>query len=161
MTNAPVSSVVSVPSVGDALPSGEPLPVPAGALARLEAVYAQLDAELEPVRRNCRMRGACCNFAASGNMLYVTALEALHMARSGLAADETQAGDGMCPFLRGRSCGARAHRALGCRLHYCDRTYEEERNALYEKFLKLIRRIEAEHGIQEAYRPVTRIAFRT
>jgi Fe-S-cluster containining protein len=63
--------------------------------------------------------------------------------------------DGTCPFLRGKLCGIRDHRALGCRIYYCDRTYEEDRNAVYESHLKEVRAIEARYGIEHSYRPVT------
>jgi len=48
---------------------------------------------------------------------------------------------------------------LGCRLYFCDRTYEEERNALHEKYLKAVREIETRHSIDYLYAPVTQIAF--
>ncbi|HYF51294.1 MAG TPA: hypothetical protein VEJ63_17905, partial [Planctomycetota bacterium] len=56
-------------------------------------------------------------------------------------------------------CGVREHGALGCRIYYCDRTYEENRNEVYERFLKRVREIETRFGIEHSYRPVTEIDF--
>jgi hypothetical protein len=129
------------------------------AFLELRTLYTQLGSELEPFRRHCDTRGTCCNFTKTGHKLYVTTLEAAEMARAGVAADETQAAEGICPFLRGKLCGVREHRALGCRIYYCDRTYEENRNEVYERFLKRVREIEARYGIEHSYRSVTEIDF--
>lgn len=133
--------------------------VPEPALIELRALYAQLARELEPFRRYCDARGYCCNFVASEHMLYVTNLEAAEMAACGEGPDMEQASEGKCPYLRGKLCGAREHRAIGCRIYFCDRTYEEERNALYEKFLKAARDIESRYGIEPNYVPVTKADF--
>jgi hypothetical protein len=134
--------------------------VPDAALLELRALYERFGAELEPFRRHCAARGHCCNFTQTGHMLFLTDLEAAEMARCGLDALPSQQAAGCCPYLRGTSCGAREFRALGCRLYFCDGTYEENRNALCEIFLKEIRAIEARHQIPHNYRPVTAIDFK-
>jgi Fe-S-cluster containining protein len=135
------------------------LAVPESALQELRGVYARLAAELEPLRRNCDARGICCNFTAHGHRLYVTGLEAAEMSRSNEKADVAQAQSGSCPFLRGKLCGIREQRAIGCRIYFCDPTYEAQRNELYEKFLREVRAIEARHGIEHTYRQVTEVEF--
>lgn len=130
------------------------------AFRELREVYARLSTALEPYRRYCHARGTCCNFTRTGHMLYLTDIEAAEMARCGLEPVEQQAVDGCCPYLRGSLCGAREHRGLGCRMYYCDTTYEAQRNEVYETFLKDIRAIEARHGIEHYYRPVTAIDFK-
>jgi hypothetical protein len=129
--------------------------IPEQAFAELRAVYDRLAVALEPYQRHCAARGICCDFAKCGHMLYVTGLEAAEMLRSGVHVDRDLIKQGSCPFLRGKQCGIRDHRAIGCRLYYCDRTYEEERNALCETFLKEVRAIEAKYGIEHTYKPVT------
>jgi Fe-S-cluster containining protein len=133
--------------------------VPAAALAALQECYAQLAVALQPFQRHCAARGNCCNFAATGHRLYVTDLEAARMAAAGVEPERGQAERGLCPFLRGQLCGVREHRAIGCRIYFCDTTYEEERNALYETFLARVREIEATHSIPHRYRNVTAIDF--
>jgi hypothetical protein len=133
--------------------------VNAAAFTELRQVYERLAADLEPFRRHCDTRGICCNFTQTGHMLYVTGLEAAEMARSGETPDQSQAADGTCPFLRGRLCGIREHRAIGCRIYFCDRTYEEDRNAIYERFLKEVRAIEARYSIEHTYQPITAVDF--
>lgn len=75
---------------------------------------------------------------------------------SGERIDGTQLAEGSCPYLREKLCGIRDHRALGCRIYFCDRTGEEDRNAVYEQYLKEIRRMEAEYGMAHTYMPVTK-----
>jgi hypothetical protein len=133
--------------------------VPETALLELRSLYEQLARELEPFRRYCDARGLCCNFTAAGHMLYVTPLEAAEMAATPERPDMAQSTEGKCPYLRGKLCGAREHRAIGCRIYFCDGTYEDERNALYEKFLKAAREIEARHGIEHGYVPITKVEF--
>jgi Fe-S-cluster containining protein len=129
------------------------------AFVELQAVYERLNAELEPFRRKCDSRGVCCDFAVIGHMLYVTGLEAAGMLQSGVAPSAAQAEEGRCPFLNGKLCGIRDHRALGCRMFYCDKTFEEDRNAVYERYLKQIRDIEVRFGIETSYTPVTNVNF--
>ena len=129
------------------------------AFVELEAVYERLTTELEPLRRKCEMRGICCDFAVVGHMLYVTGLEAEFMSRAGVTVDAAQAEQGRCPFLQGKVCGIRDNRAIGCRLYYCDKTFEDERNALYERYLKQVREIEVRFGIEHSYRPITQVVF--
>ena len=133
--------------------------IPESAFTELREIYAQLGGELEPYRRHCDARGICCNFKAHGHRLYVTGLEAAEMARAGVKADRALSHAGSCPFLRGALCGIRENRALGCRIYYCDPTYEEQRNATYEKFLGLVRDVEARHGIAHTYADITGIPF--
>jgi Fe-S-cluster containining protein len=133
--------------------------IPEQALDELQEVYGRLTAALEPYKRHCDLRGNCCDFALHGHMLYVTGLEAAGMLRAGLIADKLQQQDGKCPFLNGKMCGIRDHRALGCRLYYCDTTHEVSRNELYERFLKDVRAIEVRYNLETSYRPVTEINF--
>jgi Fe-S-cluster containining protein len=133
--------------------------IPQQALDELQEVYKRLSVALEPYRRHCDSRGNCCDFAAHGHMLYVTGLEAAAMLHSGVTPSESNQKDGLCPFLNGRLCGIRDHRALGCRLYYCDPTHEVSRNELYEHFLKEVRAIEVRFNLEHNYDPVTEIKF--
>ncbi|HYG74612.1 MAG TPA: hypothetical protein VEK08_06370 [Planctomycetota bacterium] len=133
--------------------------IPQAAFDELQALYGRMSAALEPFRRHCTGRGICCNFAKAGHMLYVSDLEAAEMARSGGTPDMAQARDGSCPYLKEKLCSIRDHRAIGCRLYYCDKTYETERNALYESYMKEVRAIEVRYGVAYSYRPVTQIDF--
>jgi Fe-S-cluster containining protein len=133
--------------------------IPEQAFSELRALYAELAQALEPFRRHCDSRGTCCNFDFTGHMLYVTGLEAAEMARAGVTPKVEQAQAGTCPFLDGKLCGIRDYRALGCRIYYCDKTYEEQRNAVYETFLAKVRQIETRYGLEHSYAPVTKVQF--
>jgi len=141
------------------MPTLETIAVPEAALNELRALYRELTTEMESYRRHCEMRGHCCDFAYVGHMLYLTTLEAAEMARCGEQPQPELAAEGKCPYLRGNVCGARDNRAIGCRLYYCDSTYEEQRNALCEKYLRRAREIEARYGIPHNYQPVVYVNF--
>jgi len=133
--------------------------IPDAAFTELKEIYVRLDAELQPLRRFCTSRGICCDFAKVGHMLYATGLEAAYMARSGVAPSAENSENGKCPYLNGSLCGIRDNRAIGCRLYYCDKTYEDNRNALYERHLKQVRDIEVKYGLDHTYDPVTQLNF--
>src|SRR6185436_5592707 len=98
------------------------LEFPDQAHTELQTLYRRLDVEMEPFRRGCQASGRCCHFAATGHSLFVTGLEAAEMNRAGRVPDQALAAADTCPFLDGQLCGIREHRALGCRIYYCDRT---------------------------------------
>ncbi len=130
--------------------------MPAEVTSALRELYDELARELDPLRRPCEATGRCCRFAQSEHMLFVTGVERAYMNAAGKSLNEDLLKAGHCPFLDGPLCGIREHRALGCRIFFCDRTFEEERNALYERFLIRIREIEVRFGLSHSYVPVTK-----
>jgi len=133
--------------------------IPEQAFAELAAVYARMDEAFAPLARRCVQCSDCCDFAVIGHMLYVTGLEAAWMAQAGEEPVAAQSLDGKCPFQRVNLCSIREHRALGCRAFFCDRTYQEERNAIYERFLKQVRAIETLYHLEHTYQPITQLSF--
>lgn len=125
---------------------------PASAFAELETVYRALDEDLARIRPLCRQSGVCCNFAKAGHRLYATDLEMQY-----LAAHETPpatpVSDDVCPYLTDNKCGVRDHRMLGCRIYFCDPSYEDKSQDLYEAHLRSIKEIYARHGVGWQYGP--------
>lgn len=173
---SPASLVVfharrTVPGVPPVPAPWERLNAPPAASATLRALYQRLDDELSPWRRSCRGCGECCCFDRAEHTLFLTALEAVEMAAAGttaLAAAPSSVGTpssperkrrGPCPFMREHLCAAREHRALGCRLYFCDEKGEERRRELYEKYLKAIRDCERRHGVEHLYAPLEDFHF--
>ena len=87
-------------------------------------------------------------------MLYVTGLEAAGMLRSGERVDTEQIKQGTCPFLRDKLCGIRDHRALGCRIYYCDPSYQETGNRITEQYLQELKCLADERGLAWSYAPL-------
>ena len=130
--------------------------VPTAAFDELRAVYREMETALAPYRRVCESSGRCCRFASADHMLFVTGLEAAWMAQADQPRDPAMLAEGSCPYLREGLCSIREHRALGCRIYYCDRDGEEQRNEVYETFLRRIRAIETKFDLPSTYMPVTK-----
>jgi HPt (histidine-containing phosphotransfer) domain-containing protein/Fe-S-cluster containining protein len=114
----------------------------------LEALYADLEAELARARPLCRQSSRCCRFKEYGHQLWVTALELEwlkegHPPRSG--------GEGACPFLEGGLCGARERRMLGCRIYFCDPAFKEAMGPIYETYHARLKGLHGRHGIPYRY----------
>jgi hypothetical protein len=121
----------------------------AAAYRDLEALYAELDAELARLRPLCRLSGRCCRFRDFRHQLWVTRLELdFLLEREGLPASTAE---GTCPFLKGGLCGARAHRMLGCRVFFCDEAYKPRMGPLYEEFHRRLKDLHRRHGVPYEY----------
>lgn len=117
------------------------------AMSDLEALYAELEAELAARNPRCELSGRCCRFKDYGHQLWTTDLELEYLFRG----VSPRAGEGVCPYLEAGRCGARSHRMLGCRIHFCDPGFKDEMGPLYERYHRRVKEIHARHGIPYAY----------
>lgn len=122
------------------------------AFARLEQIYADLEATLAAVRPVCIARGVCCRFEEADHVLYATGLEADYAASKLPEAPAPEA-DGRCPYHVAGRCTAREGRPLGCRTYYCDPTMLPALEATHERLLGRIREIEEDLGYPVSYAP--------
>lgn len=135
-------------------------PVEQGLLARLKAVYAEVEAAYAGHR--CEGTTECCRFAITGREPYVTSIEVLAVERAvasrggplkdkrralPLAHDSRQA-ERVCPLLdEGARCAIYAERPLGCRTFWCHRTTVDrhvDQKAL-NGFVRQVQEIAADH----------------
>lgn len=124
------------------------------ALADLERLYADLDAELPRYRFTCAASGACCDFDAYGHRLYASTLEAEWFFRH---APAQRANDNPrhCPaWGADRLCKARAGRMLGCRTYFCGPYPAGLPQDVHEPFHARVKALHERHGIPYAYRDV-------
>lgn len=116
----------------------------------LEALYADLERELERLRPRCELSGRCCRFGEFGHQLWTSRLELDYLlAREG--PPPSGAAEGVCPYLKEGRCGARAHRMLGCRIFFCDPGYKDAMGPLYETYHRRVKEIHVRHGIPYLY----------
>ena len=120
------------------------------ATRELESIYADLQRELEGLRPLCRLSGRCCRFGESGQQLWTTRLE-LEFLLEHQGIPEQVSG-GACPYLRDGLCGVRDHRMLGCRVFFCDVTYQSAMGPVYEKYHRRVRDLHGKFGIPYEYR---------
>jgi len=124
----------------------------AGFLAGLERILRQADRDAARQGFECRQCGRCCRFGQFGHRLYVTAGELALMLQ--LAPGQAPAASPearRCPYQDQARCLARAGRALGCRLFFCDPSADGWFRDAYERFHQQIKLLHAAHGLPYVY----------
>jgi Fe-S-cluster containining protein len=85
--------------------------------------------------------------------LFVSNLEA-NVLLSGAPPFERPASPDFCPFQKDKLCTARAHRPLGCRVYYCDPNYQETGNQITEEYLRKLKELAEQNGLDWRYAPL-------
>jgi hypothetical protein len=116
-------------------------------------LYAGVDAEVRAAGPVCVASGRCCRFKEYGHTLFLSNLEA-EVLLSAAPPFEGPVTPDFCPFQKENLCTAREPRPLGCRVYYCDPNYQETGNALTEKYLKKLKTIAEERGVEWRYAPL-------
>jgi Fe-S-cluster containining protein len=124
---------------------------PDGLAAALAALYARVDAVVAAANPRCELSGRCCDFPNSGQRLYATDVESAYaVARTGGVPGGVSAGT--CAWYRDGLCRNREGRPLGCRLYFCDPTWEGAMSEHYERFHAELRALHERHGADYRYR---------
>ena len=116
-------------------------------------LYRQVDAEVAAAGPVCVASGRCCRFKEYGHTLFLSNLEADVLLESAPPYQLPVTPD-FCPFQQERLCTARESRPLGCRIYFCDPTYQETGRNLSEKYLHKLKELAREHGAQWQYAPL-------
>ena len=128
-------------------------------VAQLESIYAQCAIAIENRAPTCWASGRCCNFKATGHLLYVTGLEAAyavtrltpaHPSLTQQALTEAIASGG-CPFQINNTCGIHTIKPLGCRIYFCDKSSQDWQHDLSETPLTSIRALHDQHHLDYRY----------
>jgi hypothetical protein len=116
-------------------------------------LYQEVDREVAAAGPVCVASGRCCRFKEYGHVLFMSNLEA-----EVLLADapryETPVTPDFCPFQDGNLCTARASRPLGCRVYYCDPGYQQTGNHITEKYLRRLKELAGQNGLEWRYAPL-------
>ena len=122
---------------------------------QLSLLYRDLDAAVAAAGPVCQLSGRCCRFQEYGHTLFLSAAEALL-----LVADAPQPpgalDDGQtCPWQDhlGR-CTARQARPLGCRVYFCDPSFQDAAPELSEVFLTRLKQLARTHDWPWNYAPL-------
>lgn len=122
----------------------------------LRALYARLDAELARLGPVCEVSGRCCRFREYGHMLFLSTVEAELLVREP-PPGPVAAADERCPYQQGPLCTARDRRPLGCRVFYCDPTYQPYMQEIAERYTRALKELIQRHGREWCYGPLPRI----
>ena len=125
--------------------------------SELRELYAQLDAAVARLAPVCRISGRCCRFREYGHTLFLSAPEFEYLLSE--APDPVRPLDDgeTCPWQddHGR-CTAREARPLGCRVYFCDPSYQDAAPELSEHSIAGLKRLTERHGLPWSYAPLHR-----
>jgi hypothetical protein len=130
-------------------------PDPGAIRDELRLLYADLDAEVARAGPACALSGRCCRFTEYGHTLFVSEIEFTLLLDD--APEPVRALDEghTCPWqdAQGR-CTARSARPLGCRVYYCEPSYQERSHEITEAFLDRLKRLVRARGWPWNYAPL-------
>src|SRR5262245_7616594 len=109
-------------------------------------LYAAVDREVAAAGPVCVASGRCCRFKEFGHVLFVSNLEAEVLLHDAPAYERPVSPD-FCPFQKGNLCTARESRPLGCRIYYCDPTYQETAGRITEEYLRRLKEMAEQEGL--------------
>jgi hypothetical protein len=116
-------------------------------------LYTDVDREVAAAGPVCVASGRCCRFKEYGHVLFVSNLEAEVLLAHAPPYEQPVSAD-FCPFQKQNLCTAREPRPLGCRVYYCDPSYQETGNQITEKYLRRLKQLASEHGVAWQYAPL-------
>jgi len=116
-------------------------------------LYREVDREVTSAGPVCVSSGRCCRFKEYGHVLFLSNLEAEVLLQSA-PPFETPVTSEFCPFQKDNLCTAREPRPLGCRIYYCDPSYQETGKQITEKALGRLKQLAQEQGVPWRYAPL-------
>ena len=120
---------------------------------RLFALYAEVDAAVAAVGPICDASGRCCRFKEYDHALFISQIEAEALIEAAPAFEQPVSAE-FCPFQKDNLCTAREPRPLGCRIYYCDPSYQDTMYAVTESSLRKIKAIAEEFETGWRYAPL-------
>jgi len=125
--------------------------------AEIAALYHELDAQVARLGPNCELSGRCCRFQEYGHTLFVSAPEVDFLLSAAPRPQRPLDGGETCPWQDHHGhCTARDARPLGCRVYYCDPSYQDAGRELSERFIGRLKQTTENHGLSWNYAPLHR-----
>jgi hypothetical protein len=121
----------------------------------LRAIYADLDGDIQRLGPVCALSGRCCRFKEYGHTLFVSLME-LEVLLADAPPPVRPLDEGAsCPWQDQQNrCVAREARPLGCRVYFCDSSYEEPVQALSERYISRLKRLAESGQVPWSYFPL-------
>jgi Fe-S-cluster containining protein len=116
-------------------------------------LYAEVDRQVAAAGPVCVASGKCCRFKEYGHVLYLSGVEA-RILLDAAPAYETPVTAEFCPFQKENICTAREPRPLGCRIYFCDPTYQDTAQRITEDALARLKAMCDEAGEPWRYAPL-------
>lgn len=121
----------------------------------LHAIYDALEADVARAGPVCALSGRCCRFEEYGHTLFLSEPELMVLLADApppvRPLDEGQT----CPWqdLRGR-CTAHGARPLGCRVYFCEDSYQSHAHDLSERYIGRLKRLVESNDLPWNYAPL-------
>ncbi len=121
----------------------------------LRAVYDDLSVDVAQAGPVCDLSGRCCRFAEWDHTLFLSGIETDMLLAEAPPACRPLDGGMTCPWQdeQGR-CTARESRPLGCRVYFCDPSYQERGQVLSETYLGRLKSVADAHDQPWSYAPL-------
>jgi len=120
--------------------------------ARVLAVYGLADAEVAAEEPKCESSGRCCRFTEYGHTLFLSEIEAEVLLETAPSYDAVSPHG--CPFQVNNLCTARDERPLGCRVYFCDPSFQNRMPEIIEVGISRLKRLTDEAGRPWRYSPL-------
>jgi len=120
---------------------------------RLRAIYAEVDAAVAASGPKCDASGRCCRFKEWGHVLYLSMFEA-EILLDAAPPYEKPVSPETCPFQIDNLCTARDPRPLGCRIYFCDPSYQDTAHEITESALRKLKQLADQHALEWRYAPL-------
>ena len=120
---------------------------------RVLELYREADAAVAAAGPVCVASGRCCRFTEYGHTLFLSGLEA-DVLLAAAPPYERPASPDSCPFQKDKLCTAREPRPLGCRVYFCDPSYQEAGNRISETYLRRLKELADEFDVPWRYAPL-------
>jgi hypothetical protein len=116
-------------------------------------LYEEVDRDVRAAGPVCVASGRCCRFKEYGHVLFLSNLEADVLLAHAPPYRQPVSPD-FCPFQKDKLCTAREPRPLGCRIYFCDPTYQETMKDITEKYLHRLKELASTNGLEWRYGPL-------
>src|SRR4030095_9485295 len=116
-----------------------------GVRVRWRAVSPAADAAVAAAGPRCDASGRCCRFTEYGHTLFISAFEAELLLTGAPLYEGPLSRDG-CPYQVNGLCTAREHRPLGCRIYFCDPSFQDRMMEITEASLAALKLIANKPG---------------
>lgn len=119
----------------------------------LLVLYREVDAAVSEAGPVCIASGRCCRFKEYGHALFISQLEAELLLETAPPYEAPVSAD-FCPFQINNLCTAREQRPLGCRIYYCDPSYQATICAISEQSIQRLKKIVERYRLTWHYAPL-------
>ena len=129
--------------------------LPEPARQALQRIYQALGTDVAAAGPVCELSGRCCRFLEFDHTLYLTEPEADWLLDQAPAPVRPLDDGATCPWQDDRGhCTAREARPLGCRVYYCDPSYQQRASELSEQYLGELKVLAATYDLNWNYAPL-------